>query len=119
MDPRFTKHPKASTERELELEQALEDDPENEDLLSLLAFIRYTNQRYPEAFEIYSRIMGRSRDPAVHFYAGNTLYRLRSYRAAVGAWQKAVVYDTAGLYRDRAQQRIQAAQTQKKLDGPG
>ncbi len=108
-DPRFTTHPRTPEDHERELEAHLAREPGNETVMKSLAFARYTNQRYREAYELYAHLLGRSNDAAVAFYAGNTMFRLGSLRAAIGAWTKAMQYDTAGIYRDRASERIAMA----------
>lgn len=116
--PGFTAHPRTPTERERELEDLLAKDPENESLLKSLAFARYSNQNWSGAFEIYVRLMRSSKDPAVHFYAGNTMFRLQNFRTAIGAWERSIQLDTAGLFKDRALERVSMARAELAKSEP-
>ena len=109
-DHRLTAHPKTSSDREAELEALLLRDPSNVNAKKTLAFTYYTNQKYQKAIELYFQLSTQDlRDPSIHFYMGNTLFRLKSYGAAVASWEKAIECDSTGIYRERAEQRIALA----------
>lgn len=109
-DMRLTAYPQTSSDKERELEAVLRQDPTNVHAKKTLAFTYYTNQKFQAAIELYFQLATQDpADPAVHFYTGNTLYRLRSYGAAVAAWEKAIACDSTGIYRERAEQRIAMA----------
>ena len=104
---RLTRYPRSSSEKEMQLENILEKDPGNLHAKKTLAFTYYTNQKFRKAIELYFRLSTEAADdPAVHFYMGNTLFRLQSFQSAVAAWLKAIDKDTSGIYTERARQRI-------------
>jgi len=104
---RLTAYPNSTTEKEGQLEELLRQDPKNLHAKKTLAFTYYTNHRYDAAMELYVQLVQQDgADPAVHFYMGNTLYRLQDFERAVASWQQAIDTDQTGIYRERAQQRI-------------
>ena len=83
-----------------------------------LAFTYYTNQKFKEAIELYFQLTTEAADdPAVHFYMGNTLFRLRSLQSAITAWKLAQERDPSGIYTERAHQRIIMAQAELQAGG--
>ena len=109
---RLTAYPQTSAEKEAQLEELIRQDPGNSHAKKTLAFTYYTNQKYEKAIRLYSQLSQQDgKDPAVHFYMGNTLYRLKSFQEAIQSWERAIEMDTTGIYKERAQQRIDMAQS--------
>lgn len=109
-DP-ITLHPQTSSDKEHELEGLLREEPGNLHVKKTLAFAYYTNQKYPEAMRLYYQLAVEAlEDPAVHFYMGNTLFRMRNYRLAVISWRKALEKDRGGAFAQRVEERITMAE---------
>ena len=109
---RLTAYPQTSAEKEQQLEELLRQDPGNIHAKKTLAFTYYTNHKYEEAIDLYKQLSEQdAHDPAVHFYMGNTLYRLKEFDNAIASWERAIERDTTGIYKERAQQRIDMARS--------
>ena len=107
---RLTSYPRTGSEKERELQELLDRAPDDLQTKKTLAFTYYTNQKFQAAAELYLQLSAHAADdPAVHFYLGNTLFRLKSFKAAMEAWRKAILCDGAGIYGDRARERIEMA----------
>ena len=106
----ITLHPQTSTEKELELERLLSEDPGSLHVKKTLAFAYYTKQKYQKAMRLYYQLAVEALDdPAVHFYMGNTLFRMRNYRLAIISWRKTLEKDTDGAFSKRVEERISMA----------
>ena len=96
------------SEEELQdLETLLADTPDDLQIMDWVAFAHYCSGSLERAVELYRRCIDREPQTASYYYfLGNALYRLNAVPDAVAAWKMAIDQDRAGMFRKKAQERL-------------
>ena len=89
------------------LEGLLVDNPDDLQIIDWVAFANYTFGNLARAIELYRRCIDREPQTAsYYYYLGNALYRQGGEADAVKAWEMAISQDRGGMYRKKAQERL-------------
>ena len=89
------------------LEELLVESPDDLQILDWVAFAHYCSGSLERSIELYRRCIDREPQTASYYYfLGNALYKLGSSDDAVAAWQMAIDQDRAGMFRKKAQERL-------------
>lgn len=89
------------------LEELLSDNPEDLQIIDWVAFAHYCSGSLDRAVELYRRCIDREPQTASYYYfLGNALYKLGVAGEAEAAWQMAIDQDRSGMFRKKAQERL-------------
>ena len=92
-----------------ELERRLAQNPADDDLLTLLAFVYYTSNKLDKSIDIYQRTIAlNDKNPQAHYYLGNAYFRKGAFPQAKEQWEKVVELDPAGRLGTNARRRATA-----------
>ncbi len=96
-----------------EIEQKLQEDPNNPDLLDWLAFMYYSNNQMDRAIEIYQRALNLNyENETQHYYLGNSFYKMNNIDRAIEEWEVVVSLKPDSKIASNAQDRINKARQQ-------
>jgi tetratricopeptide (TPR) repeat protein len=96
-----------------EIEQKLQEDPNNPDLLDWLAFMYYSNNQMDRAIEIYQRALNLNyENETQHYYLGNSFYKMGNIDRAIEEWEVVVSLKPDSKIAANAQERINKARQQ-------
>lgn len=96
-----------------EIEQKLQEDPNNPDLLDWLAFMYYSNNQMDRAIEIYQRALNLNyENETQHYYLGNSFYKMSNIDRAIEEWEVVVSLKPDSKIAANAQERINKARQQ-------
>lgn len=89
-----------------ELERRLAHDPNDDDLLVMLAFAYYTSGKLDRAIELYQRtIVLDEKNAQAHYYLANAYFRRGKFPLAREEWERVVALDPAGRLGINANRR--------------
>jgi len=96
------------SEEELKnLESLLSENPDDIQIIDWVAFANYCSGNLARAVELYRRCIDREPQTASFYYfLGNALYRQGAEPDAVAAWEMAISQDRTGMFRKKAQERL-------------
>lgn len=99
------------SEEELKsLEDLLAENPEDLQIIDWVAFAHYCSGSLDRAVELYRKCVDREPQTASYYYfLGNALYRLNAVDDAIANWKMAVDQDRSGMFRKKAQERLDKA----------
>lgn len=90
-----------------QLEELLEQNPDNLDITEWLAFKLYQDSRYPRAVQLYRRLIEAGHRPGVqNFYLGNTFYKMGDNVRATECWEKVLELIPSDPKAEKARARI-------------
>lgn len=92
-----------------ELERRIAEDPANDELIALLAFMYYSSNQLGRAIEAYGRALSlNDRNVTAHYYLGNAHFKRGEYELARQAWERTVELDPDGRMASNARRRTVA-----------
>jgi len=102
-----TTYPSPSADHVEALRDFVDEDASDTRTRGLLAFGRYSNDRFEEAIAEYDALHCAGAGTFLTwYYLGHCHARLRCYETAVGCWQQALIMSTDKDSADRARRRI-------------
>jgi tetratricopeptide (TPR) repeat protein len=98
-----------------ELEKRLAEDPANDELWALKAFVFYTANQWDKAIDTYRKGLEVNRqNPTLHYYLGNALFRRARFEEARQEWDAVAELDPVGKLGKNARRRSMAIRKMQK-----
>lgn len=107
----FTRYSRQISPEELEeLEKALQESPDDLDVLDWIAFAHYSNGSYARAEQLYRKCVEQAPDiPSFQYFLGNCLFQLKQHDEARLRWRSVLELDSEGEFANKAREKLEAA----------
>ena len=106
----LTQYQEGTGEGISEIENKLQEDPNNPDLLDWLAFMYYSNNQLDKAVEIYQRALNLNyENEHQHYYLGNSFFKKGIVDRAIEEWEVVISLKPNSKIAQNAQERINKA----------